>query len=254
MHGDYSSTVWPARTVAPTPMTEAAAGPWSDIWVELRNMGWTDAQINTWVTVMFNHYIRDLGYTAPATWAVLSSLVLTWKNHIAAGVVIGWFWAGVALGAALILYALLLPEYIADIFHRFGPREYFMLYEDRVWFAEVIGVSPRQKGTYQKGSEIPVSMMAHLRNIEGMDWNSDEFYYCYSYEEKKWELGRFRRVRWNYIACTYVGNMVRVGVNHYDIIRPQVDRFLSPTGPWTSPGGAWGTPGYTGVLYPGYFA
>lgn len=254
MHGDYASSVWPASSVVPTPMTEAAAGPWSSIWVSLRAMGWTDAQINTWVTVLFNHYIRDLGYTAPGAWLVMSSIVLEWKASVAAGVAMGWFWAGIALGVGLIVYALIAPVHIPDLIYPFGPKQYLMLYQDKVWFAELIGVSLAQKPVYQKGTEVDIGMMLHQREIEGMDWNYDEFWYSYAWEEKKWEWGLFKRVRWKNIRCTYVANLVKVGVNHYEPKGFQKDRFLDETGPWTSPGGMWGMPGYTGLIYPGYFA
>ena len=248
MVGDHGVSVFPPEAQELPDPPELAGDPWADNFRKLRFLGFTDYQAGHALKAWAYHAKHDLHQGA----AGIRRFVELCVRESAAQQVPPQpiVWGLILLVAVIVAVALGLFLWVyldKELNVTFGSHEwaYVMSYEERLWIGEILFVSAKQEGVYERGpcfGDVVSSQDRGRSKVGGRDW----IWF------KKWSVVlKGRRIIFYHVYnftgfyLRFLGVLTNLGAGRYRLREGGYDGH-KPTGLWLRPGGRWGTPKYEG--------
>lgn len=217
------------------------------IFLILTEQGFAASEQYAWMSAMFHHQWNVMGLKPSQAWKVTLSAVEAMKKPepfpLLTPPVI---YFAVAFAAVVIVMVVFNPTFTDDYKYKAPPTMYLMTYRERVWLAELHGISPEGVGYYQRGIDLGEVLLAHQQNHPFTFGNIDRLFFLGTHTPMARKLLIFHIFQWWWWDCKYIGLMTQSHREVYKLRGGVKDPDL-PLGPYQRPGGDIFTPEYEGI-------
>ena len=245
---DHAVSVFPAEEQELPPPEDLAGEPITRLIKEITLKGYTAHEARLAITAWAYHAKYDLhqGAVGVRVFCEQCARQIPLKDYPAEPIAWGLILlvaAIVAVALGLYVWAVLDPD--INVMLGTHPWAYLLAYREQIWQGEIFVVSAEQRGVYERGGDLGISIESITRNVGAR--------YRYDYislisgrivlKGRKPILYHVYRIKG--FKVYFCGVLTEFATGLYRL-REGGDDPYKPTGIWTRPGGRWGTPEYAG--------
>lgn len=139
-----------------------------------------------------------------------------------------WIAAAVVLAIVLVVVVIVAPDWNDEFDWRPPCHLYIGVYDERVWFLHLLGVSYKNVPLYKIFWDAGNRITAHTYEYVTPPDVSDRFHFWGSLHLEGWKIPWFRRYDLQYIDSTYIGTGERMGSDTYMLRGGKSDPFAPP--------------------------